>query len=56
VAALAAVVAEVLQTWLPPHIPDWQGLSASLAGVALAGTILWRSKGRRDAKPVRHLT
>ena len=50
VAVLAAITAEVLQTWLPPHIAEWQGLSASLAGVALAGTILWRSQKRRDAK------
>jgi hypothetical protein len=46
VAVLAAVVAEVLQTWLPPHVPDWQGLSASLAGVVLAGTILGRPSAR----------
>ena len=41
VAAVVAITAEVLQTWLPPHIAEGQGLSASLAGVALAGTILW---------------
>ena len=50
VAAIAAVLAEVVQTWLPGHIPDWQGLSAGLAGVALAGAILWRPKRKGDTK------
>jgi hypothetical protein len=38
--AACAVVAELLQYWLPHHRPDWRGLLMSLAGVLLAGAVM----------------
>ena len=39
-AGVFAAAAEIIQRWLPPHVCDWMGFSASMAGVFLAGIFL----------------
>ncbi|MCX7803812.1 MAG: hypothetical protein N3A38_01350 [Planctomycetota bacterium] len=47
IACLAAVAAELIQAWIPGHVCEWRGLTASLVGVALAAAILAAADGIR---------